>query len=370
MTRASYLAHKAQIDQAVAAVLSSGSYILGPEVRAFEQEFAHYAGTQYCVAVSSATQGLELVLRAFSIGAGDIVFTVSHTCVATVAAIEAAGAVPVFIDIDPATFTISVEALAETIRHWRGLPGAAARRPKAIVPVHLYGHPADMTAIQRLAADNDLRVVEDCAQAHGAIWAGNKVGTVSDAGVFSFYPTKNLGGMGDSGAVVTNHVSVMEKIRSLRQYGCREPNFSMEPGMNSRFDDLQGAILRVKLASLEKENERRRELAAAYISQLCGSSIVCPVVAAGAIPVYHQFVVRTRQRDAVQQRLAAAQIHAAVHYRWAVHQQPAYQGRINTGTGGLAHTEAACREILSLPIYPQLELDQIQQVTMELRACE
>lgn len=367
---ASYLAHKAQIDSAVAAVMASGSYILGPEVRAFEQEFAQYVGTQHCVAVSSATQGLELALRALSIGAGDIVFTVSHTCVATIAAIEAVGAVPVFIDIDPATFTMSAGMLEETIRYWRGLPGADAHRPKAIVPVHLYGHPADLTAIQRLAGEHQLRVVEDCAQAHGALWAGKKVGTFGDAGVFSFYPTKNLGAMGDSGAVVTNQVSVAEKIRALRQYGCQEPNCSLEPGMNSRLDDLQAAILRVKLPHLEKENHRRRELAAAYAAQLAGSSIGCPVVAAGAVPVYHQFVVRTRQRDAVKQRLAAAHIHAAIHYPQAAHQQPAYQGRILSGVGGLTHTEAAVREILSLPIHPQLELRHIQRVTAELRACE
>lgn len=367
---AGYLAHKAQIDQAVAGVMASGSYILGPEVRAFEQEFARYMGIQHCVAVSSATQGLELALRALSIGAGDIVFTVSHTCVATVAAIEAAGAVPVFIDIDPATFTLSVGALAETIRHWRGRAGAEARRPKAIVPVHLYGHPADMTAILRLAVEHNLRVVEDCAQAHGAAWAGNKVGTMGDAGVFSFYPTKNLGAMGDGGAVVTNQVSVAEKIRALRQYGCVEPNRSLAWGTNSRFDDLQAAILRVKLPFLEKENERRRELAATYASFLAGSSIECPVVAAGAVPVYHQFVVRTRRRDEVKLRLAAAQIHTAIHYPLAVHQQPAYQGRFTAGAGGLANTEATCKEILSLPIYPQLEVRQVQRVTKELCACE
>ena len=183
---AGYLAHRANIDQAVAAVMASGWYILGPEVRAFEQEFAHFAGAQHCVAVSSATQGLELALRALAIGEGDIVFTVSHTCVATVAAIEAAGAVPVFIDIDPATFTMSVGALAETIRHWRNRPGPAAHRPKAIVPVHLYGHPADLTAIRSLAREHDLRVVGDCSQAHGASWAGHPVGTVGEAGVFSF----------------------------------------------------------------------------------------------------------------------------------------------------------------------------------------
>ncbi len=367
---AAYLAHQARIDQAVASVMASGWYILGPEVRAFEQEFAQSAGARHCVAVSSATQGLELALRALSIGAGDLVFTVSHTCVATVAAIEAVGAEPVFIDIDPATFTMSVEALAETIRHWRNRPGPAALRPKAIVPVHLYGHPANVSAIRDLAREHDLRLVEDCSQAHGALWEGKQVGTVGDAGIFSFYPTKNLGAMGDGGAVVTDQVAVADKIRALRQYGWVEPNVALERGTNSRFDDLQAAVLRVKLPHLQNENQRRRELAAAYVAQLAGSAIRCPAAAVGAVPVYHQFVVRTLRRDEIKQRLAAAQIHAAIHYPLAVHQQPAYRGRISAGPGGLTHTEAAVREILSLPIYPQLELPQIRRVTSQLLACD
>jgi dTDP-4-amino-4,6-dideoxygalactose transaminase len=365
---ASYLAYQSEIDAAVARVLHSSAYILGPEVNAFEQELADYLQAAHCVGVASGTDALELALRALAIGVGDIVFTVSHTSGATVAAIEAVGALPVLIDVDPITYTMDVEDLAAAVTFWRGKAGAEGKRPKAILPVHLYGHPAPMPQILQLSKEHDLKVVEDCAQAHGAKLNGQMVGTFGDVAAFSFYPTKNLGAIGDGGAVVTADACLHERLRRLRQYGWEQANYSLERGINSRLDELQAAILRVKLRYLDDDNARRREIAAHFNQAFAGLSAVLPSSLAGAQHVYHQYVIRSGQRDALKSHLALHGVQAGIHYPWAVHQQPAYVGRFPCGPKQLAATETICREILSLPVYPQLLPVQIQRIAQAVNS--
>ena len=288
--RANYLAHKDEIDAAIAAVLAGGRYILGEQVAAFEREFAAYLGAgstegaTHAIGVGSGTDALHLALRACGIGPGDRVFTVSHTAVATVAAIELAGATPVLVDIDPATFTMDPNRLEEAVRRDEGGNSSNVKRHSsivtrhsAIIPVHLYGHPADMAAILEIARRYDLWVIEDCAQAHGATIDGQKTGTFGDIAAFSFYPTKNLGALGDGGAVVTSDPALAEQTRLLREYGWRERYVSAIPGLNSRLDELQAAILRVKLRYLDAENARRRALAAEYDRLLADSSVRTPI---------------------------------------------------------------------------------------------
>jgi dTDP-4-amino-4,6-dideoxygalactose transaminase len=352
--RANYLAHKVEIDAAMAAVLDGGQYILGREVEMFEREFAAYLGVADVAGVASGTDALHLALRASGVGAGDAVATVSHTAVATIAAIELAGATPVLVDIDPATFTIDCNSLADLLRGPRGA------RVKVIIPVHLYGHPADMPAVSEIAQRHGVRVIEDCAQSHGAAIGGRKTGAWGDIAAFSFYPTKNLAALGDGGAIATNDPALAGKARRLREYGWRERYVSESPGMNSRLDELQAAILRVKLRYLDGENARRRELAAVYCVALAGSGLNLPQCGAGALHVYHQYVVRSPRRDALRTMLREQGIHTLVHYPVPVHLQPAYRDRL--AHGSLAATEAAANEVLSLPMYPELSLAQVKTV--------
>lgn len=257
---ANYRAHRAEIDVAIHRVLDSGWFILGREVASFEQEFALYLDARFAVGVASGTDALHLALRACGIGPGDVVLTVSHTAVATVAAIELAGAVPLLVDIDPLTFNIDAERVEDTLKSIDRGDGPSPRgRVRAIIPVHLYGQPADMAAIIRVAARYGLKVIEDCAQAHGASIDGRKVGSWGNAAAFSFYPTKNLGALGDGGAIVTNDSEIADRVRLLREYGWRDRYVSSEVGMNSRLDEIQAAVLRVKLLNLDQENDRRRD---------------------------------------------------------------------------------------------------------------
>ena len=355
--KANYLAHQREIDEAVRQTLDSGWYILGKQVAAFEQEFAAYLGAAHCVGVANGTDALTLALRACGVGAGDAVITVSHTAVATVAAIELAGAVPLLVDIDPVTFTISPQAVEDAVKSYQG--GA---KLKAIIAVHLYGHPAEMAAIADLARRFELLVVEDCAQAHGARIGIQKVGTYGDIAAFSFYPTKNLGALGDGGAVVTNDAGLAEQVRLLREYGWRERYVSEMAGMNSRLDELQAAILRVKLKRLDEENERRREIAQVYDEQLAAASLRLPIGRGNISHVYHQYVLRTGERDPLKERLKEQGIGTLIHYPAPVHLQPAYRNRILSGSGGLPQTERAAREVLSLPMFPQLTGEQVQRV--------
>ncbi|MEA2697300.1 MAG: hypothetical protein QOI66_1571 [Myxococcales bacterium] len=360
--RAGYIAHKTEIDAAWAKVMNAGSYILGPEVAAFETEFAAFVGQAHAIGVANGTDALTLALRGCGIGAGDVVITTSHTAGATIAAIELAGALPLFVDIDPVTFTLDPGALATALaRPPAGVTRAAIR---AVVPVHLYGQLADMPAIMAIAQRQDLLVIEDCAQAHGATLEGRAAGTWGLAAAFSFYPTKNLGAFGDGGAVVTGDAATAQRVRALREYGWRERYVSSEPkpgqGMNSRLDELQAAILRVKLPFLAADNARRAAIAAAYDRGLAAADVITPRRRPDAGHVYHQYVIRASQRDQLRQTLQAQGVGTLIHYPVPVHLQPAYHRRLPVA-GTLEHTEEACRQILSLPMFPELTDAEVQR---------
>jgi len=369
--RAQYLALQSEIDAAVQRTLASGWYILGQETTTFEDEFAAYLTNNdaqaspaspaspalSCIGVNSGTDALHLALRACDVGPGDEVITVSHTAVATVAAIRLTGATPVLVDIDPATYTMDPVAAA----------AALTPRSRAIIPVHLYGHPAAMDAIFALGKQHDIPIIEDSAQAHGARYRGQRVGTLGDLACFSFYPTKNLGALGDGGAVVGRDSARMARVRSLREYGWRTESryISQEEGLNSRLDELQAAILRVKLRYLDTWNLARREIAAIYQETL-PKEIRRPVEATDCDHVYHLYVVRSAARDRLRQQLQVAGVGTAIHYPAAVHQQPAYQQE-NLIIHSMAHTEAAISEILTLPLYPQMTATQAEAVVRSLQ---
>jgi dTDP-4-amino-4,6-dideoxygalactose transaminase len=359
--RAGYLEHRAGIDAAVRRVLESGWYIQGREAEAFEQEFAAFLGLRHAIGVGNGTDALELALRACGAGPGDLVFTVSHTAVATVAAIESAGATPVLVDVDPVTCTMDPESLRQA------LANAPAGTPKAVIPVHLYGHPADLPAIVGIARGRGLAVIEDCAQAHGALLGGRLAGTFGDLAAFSFYPTKNLGAMGDGGMVATDDAALADRVRLLRQYGWRERYVSDIPGRNSRLDELQAAILRVRLPHLARENDGRRALARTYAALLAGAGLSLPETRPGAVHVFHQYAVRLPRRDELRAHLQRAGIGTLVHYPVPVHLQPAYRGRLAAAVP-LPRTEQVAREVLSLPMYPQLRDDQCRRVCAEVLA--
>ncbi len=349
--QANVLAHKAEIEAAMARVLASGWYILGQEVAAFESELAQYVGTAHAVGVASGTDAIQIALRALGVGPGDVVATVSHTAVATVAAIELAGATPLLVDIDPVTFTMDATALERAMNP----------KVKAIVAVHLYGHPADLAAISSIAERHGAALIEDCAQSHGATFDGRTTGAWGRLGAFSFYPTKNLGALGDGGAVVTGDSALAARIGSLREYGWRERYVSSEVGLNSRLDEMQAAILRVKLRYLDAENARRREIASWYNELLAGLGLALPTVAENVTHAFHQYVVRTGRRDALREHLRQSSIGALIHYPVPVHLQPAYRDRVLIA-GALTATEAAAREVLSLPMFPELTRAEVERV--------
>jgi dTDP-4-amino-4,6-dideoxygalactose transaminase len=359
--KANYLAHKEEIDQAIRLALDRGSYILGNEVAVLEKEFADYIGVPQAVGVGSGTDAIQLALRVLGIGPGDAVLTVSHTAVATVAAIELAGATPVFVDIDLATYTMDIQAL-ET-----AFADPKSRRLKAIIPVHLYGHPANMPAIMEIAEKHGLYVIEDCAQAHGAMIGGRKAGSWGHMGAFSFYPTKNLGALGDGGALVCSDETLAAKARLIQQYGWRERYISEMAGMNTRLDELQAAVVRVKLRHLDAENGRRQEIAKAYDAALQTSGLTLPRSAADATHVYHQYTILTPRRDELAGFLKSEGINSAVLYPSPVHLQPAYRGRVNAPAGGLPVSERVCRELLCLPMHPQLEEAQVHRIIDRVR---
>lgn len=344
---------KGEIDAAIARVLESGHFILGEEVAAFEREFAAACGVAYAVGVGSGTEALHLALSACGIGPGDEVITVSHTAVATVAAVELVGARPVLVDIDPVRYTMDPARLE----------GAITSRTRAIVPVHLYGCPADLAPILEVAQRHDLVVVEDCAQAHGALYQGRPVGSWGHIAAFSFYPTKNLGAYGDGGAVVTNDATLAERARLLREYGWAERYVSHVKGLNSRLDELQAAVLRVKLRHLETWNERRRQIARLYTERLGDrdQTLVLPYEPKDVRHVYHLYVVRHSQRDALRAFLRERGIGTLVHYPMPVHLQPAYAD-LGYHAGSLPDSETIAREVLSLPLYPELRDDEVVAV--------
>jgi dTDP-4-amino-4,6-dideoxygalactose transaminase len=349
--KANYLSHKAEIDAAITRVLDSGWYILGEEVTAFENDFAAYIGVGYAVGVSSGTEALHLALRVCGIGDGDEVITVSHTAVATVAATELCGATPVLVDIDLNTYTIDSNQIESAI----------TQKTKAVIPVHLYGLPADMEKIMSVAHRHELWVIEDCAQSHGAVYKGCKTGAWGHIAAFSFYPTKNLGAIGDGGMVVTNDPKLAERVRLLREYGWRQRYISDLSGLNSRLDELQAAILRGKLRYLGEENRKRQALAKIYDEMLSTTSLTLPRCVPEASHVYHQYVVRSEYRDSLREFLREKGIGTLIHYPAPIHHQPAYQGRLRCA-GSMENTEKVSREVLSLPMYPELTPELVYQV--------
>lgn len=359
--KASYLAIQREIDQAIREVMASGWYILGPQVDLFEHQFATYLGTRRCIGVGNGTDAIQFALRALGVGQGDFVLTVSHTAVATVSAIDWLGAVPVLVDIDRDTYTISLQKVKETLQD------IDVKRVKAIVVVHLYGHPADMDGLISIAQEYGLPIIEDCAQAHGAAIDERMVGSIGVCGAFSFYPTKNLGAFGDGGAIVTSDERIAERLRLLQQYGWQERYISKEVGYNSRLDELQAAVLNCKLKWLDVWNERRRQIAAFYCDELADLPIVLPIERTGNRHVFHQFVIRCADRDLLRARLLEEGVGSAILYPVPVHLQPGYRDRVALGSGGMAVSEALAKEIVCLPIYPELSDLEIEKVVQALK---
>ena len=355
--KAQYRAIQANVQARIDRVLEHGQYIMGPEVIELERMLADYVGVEHCIAASSGTDTLLIALMALGIKPGDEVITVSHTAVATVAAVELAGAKPVLVDIEPDFYTVDPHKIETAI----------TPKTKAIIPVHLYGQPVDLDPVLDIARKYRLRVIEDCAQAHGAAYNGRQVGSYGDLACFSFYPTKNLGALGDGGMVVTDQPELAQRLRLLREYGWAERYISRFPGWNSRLDEVQAAILRVKLRYLDQDNTARVSIAAVYRDGLNGCGMSLPACRQEAIHVYHLYVIRAPRRDALKQHLKENGISALIHYPVPVHLQPAYQGRL-TGSDNLLETERVAQEVLSLPIYPELKKAQVQTVLESVRA--
>jgi dTDP-4-amino-4,6-dideoxygalactose transaminase len=360
---AGYRALKAEIDQAVARALASGWYILGAELRAFEAEFAAWLGVPAVIGCGNGTDAIALALRGLGIGAGASVVTVSHTAVATVAAIEMTGATPLLIDIDPDHYTMDPDALRRVMEQ----PPPGLPPIRAVIPVHLYGQPADLDRIVPLCRRHGVALIEDCAQAHGARLHGRRVGTFGDAATFSFYPTKNLGALGDGGAVAVSDPVLAERIAALRQYGWHKHYISDEVGVNSRLDEVQAAVLRVKLNHLDAQNDRRAAIARTYTAALANGPPQPPRAREDATHVFHLYVTRSADRDRLQAGLKAAGIGTGIHYPVPVHLQPAYAGRVAVSPSGCPETEAAAAEILSLPLYPELTDAEVETVCAALK---
>ncbi len=353
--KAQYRSIKPEIDAAISTILESSQFVLGEEVAGFEREFAAYSGAAHGIAVNSGTSALHLAFLAAGIGPGDEVITIPHTFVATVAAIRYTGARPVFVDVDPVMFTMDpgkVEA-------------AITPRTKAIVPVHLYGQPADMDPILEVARRRKLLVVEDAAQAHGARYKGRPVGGLGDLACFSFYPGKNLGAYGEGGMVVTSNDGYARTIRMLRDWGQDRKYHHLLAGYNYRMEGMQGAILRVKLRHLEAWTEARRAHAARYRQLLSDMGLGLPAERAESRHVYHVYAVRTRDRDGLMKSLGEQGIQTGIHYPVPVHLQPAYADDAYR-RGSFPHSEKAADEVLSLPMYPEMSEDHLQTVSRAL----
>ncbi|HSB05279.1 MAG TPA: DegT/DnrJ/EryC1/StrS family aminotransferase [Thermodesulfobacteriota bacterium] len=348
-----------EILAATKGVFEKGRYILGEEVSAFEEEFARYCGVRHGVGVGSGTEALYLSLKAAGIGEGDEVITPANSFISTALAISFTGAKPLFVDIDYQTYTMDPNALELLLE--RRVVKEGGQRVKAILPVHLYGHPAEMSSILEIANRYDLLVIEDACQAHGAKYGGKKAGSFGALGCFSFYPTKNLGGYGDGGIVVTNHKKYYEKLRLLRCYGEKRKYEHHLKGGNSRLDELQAAILRVKLKYLDQWNEERRKKAALYSEKLTSAGVVCPVERKAARHVYHLYVIRTRKRDSIRDFLKKRGIDTLVHYPIPLHRQKVYK-ELGYRKGDLPLTEQYSRKILSLPFFPGIKESEMDEV--------
>lgn len=355
--KAHHQALHAEINHAIQNIMEHTDFILGQDVAKFEEEFAAYCGAKYAVGVSSGVAALELSLRAFGIGASDEVLIPAHTFIATAAAVTFVGAKPVFVDVDPITLTVDVTRLEEAI----------TPRTKAIIPVHLYGLPADMDPILAIAKKYNLVVIEDACQGHGAAYRGLRTGNLGDAAAFSFYPTKNLGACGDAGMITTNDGRVADVARAMRNCGQRVKNVHELSPFNHRMDSIQAAILRVKLPHLNQWLEARRRLAELYKQFLSDAPVITPVEPEGYRHIYHLYVIRIQDRDGLQAQLKERGIGTAIHYPIPVHQQPFYMQNGQT-QGPYPVTEKICSEILSLPMYPELTEEQVEIVASEIKA--
>lgn len=340
----------AEINAALAEVIRRNAYILGDEVAAFEAAFAHYCEARYAIGLDSGTSALELALRAWGIGAGDEVITAPNSFIATASGIAFTGARPVFVDIDPATYTLDPTRLEAAITD----------RTRAIVPVHLYGQPADMDPILEIARRHGLKVLEDSCQAHGARYKGRRCGSLGDAAAFSFYPAKNLGAFGDGGALTTNCPETAEKIQMLRNYGQKVKYHHLFLAYNRRLDTLQAAVLGVKLGKLDECNASRRAVAGQY-DALLGDRWAVPAVADYAEPVYHLYVIRCPEREAVAARLKEQQVDSGLHYPVPIHLQDAY-AYLGHQPGDFPEAERACAEVLSLPMFPYMRNEEVAAV--------
>jgi dTDP-4-amino-4,6-dideoxygalactose transaminase len=348
---AQYSSIQAEVDAAMAKVLQKTDFILGADVKAFEEEFAAYSGAKYCVSVDSGTSALEMALRAYNIGAGDEVITVANTFIATALAISYTGARVVLVDINPHTYTIDVDRIEAAI----------TPRTKAIIPVHLYGQPADMDPIMEIARRHNLVVIEDACQAHGASYKGRQAGSIGHAAAFSFYPGKNLGAYGDGGGVTTNDENVNKTLLSLRNYGQSKKYHHEIQGFNRRLDTLQAAVLRVKLKYLDQWNNARREHAKLYNELLADAPVSRPHEPSYAKSIYHLFVIRAQDREGLRSALAEQDITAIMHYPLPIHLQPAYK-ELGYERGNFPITEKFADQILSLPMYAELTDEAIERV--------
>ncbi len=353
--RATYLEIKDELDAAYQRVMNSGWYILGEEVTAFEREFAEYCGTRHCVGVANGLEALQLILRSYGIGADDEVIVPANTYIATWLAVSNAGATVVPVEPDPRTFNLDP----------RRIEAAITPKTKAILPVHLYGQPADMDPINDIARRHGLKVIEDAAQAHGARYRDRRVGSLGDAAGWSFYPTKNLGAYGDAGAVTTDDNELADRVRLLRNYGSKSKYYNSEKGINSRLDELQAALLRVRLKHLDEWNSRRARIAAKYREELRETDLMLPGVCEGADPVWHLFVVRSNRRDELQRYLKSQGVNTLVHYPVPPHLQLAYK---DASLPAYPIAEAIHNEVLSLPIGPHLSEAHATRVIEAVRS--
>ncbi len=342
--------YQSEIEDAVISVMRGNSYVLGEQVKLLEREFAEYIGVSSAIGVANGTDAIEIALRALNIGFGDEVITVSHTAVATIAAIEATGACAVLVDVDSKFYTLNPDQLK----------GSLTKRTKAVIAVHLYGQAADLEPIITFCNSNKIYLIEDASQAHGAKYNNKRVGSIGNIGCFSCYPTKNLGAIGDAGLVTSNNQELASKIRMIREYGWKD-RVSMQPGRNSRLDELQAAILRIKLKHLDEDNQKRRDIAEFYYEKLSKFPIVMPRTRANTESVFHLFVIQVEERDSLLSHLKKGEITAGVHYSLPVHMHPAYNGRV-IKSEDMVVTENIVNKIISLPIYPELSKSDANKI--------
>jgi len=345
-----------ELKDAANRVIDSSLYILSKEVENFEIEFANYIGVKYCIGVGNGLEALHLILRAYGIGKDDEIIIPSNTYIATALAVSYAGAIPVFVEPNELTYNINPDLIEEKI----------TKRTKAIIPVHLYGQSCDMDIINKIAKKYNLKVIEDSAQAHGATYKGRKCGNLSDASGFSFYPTKNLGAMGDAGAITTNDKDLAEKVKALRNYGSKEHYYNKYKGFNSRLDEMQAAILRVELRHLDEFNDERKKIAKIYFDKLQNSNLILPYIPEWANPVWHLFVVRSKKRDELQKYLDSRGVETAIHYPIPIHLQEAYED-LGCKKGDFPIAERMANEILSLPLWIGLEKEIMGKITKSIK---